>query len=198
MSVDRPRPCPPFLPSMSGLAAYSLASLLFWFNKTKSGGLGGRDGGAAMSHPNHHPQVPPRAKLILELPGSALAVSVLPTALSRPQPFSGFLTSGGTRESGHQTEWLVPKGLFCPSLPILFAESRNPDLPPSGQGPRSPDPAGPCPRNAPVRKAEEVRLCLAPVPASLLLHSPLLPVPVFPLSPHPTFYPSLFPSIATL
>lgn len=45
MSGDRPRPCPPLLPSMSGLAAYSPASLLFWFNKTKSGGLGGRDGG---------------------------------------------------------------------------------------------------------------------------------------------------------
>lgn len=148
--------------------------------------------------PNHHPQVPPRAKLILELPVSASTVPVLPTALSCPQPLSGFLASGGMRESGHQTEWLVPEGFICPSLPILFAESRNPDLSPSGQGPRGPDPAGPCLRNAPVRKAEEVHLCLVPVPASLLLHSPLLPVPVFPLSPHPTCYPSLFPSIATL
>lgn len=55
-------PVLPLLPPRLGLQPYSLAFLLFWFNKTKSDSLAGRGGErAARPHPrpqSHHPQIP--------------------------------------------------------------------------------------------------------------------------------------------
>lgn len=52
----------PPIPPCLGLLPYFLDFLLFWFNKTKSGSLAGRDGGrASRPHPNHHPVSPPPA-----------------------------------------------------------------------------------------------------------------------------------------
>ena len=81
---------PPLLPCL-GLLPHSLAFLLFWFNKTKSGSLAERDGErAARPHPNYQPQITiPRLipGLPLQCPDS-ISCALLPSQVHSPSPFS--------------------------------------------------------------------------------------------------------------
>lgn len=94
----------PPLPPGLGLLPYSLAFLLFWFNKTKSGACRSGLGGAARPHPNHQPQVPePSSSWGSHFNASTPSLCSL-LALRSPQPFSVFLGPGGMRETDSQME----------------------------------------------------------------------------------------------
>ena len=129
ISVDRPLAVLPPLPLCLGLLPQSLAFLLFWFNKTKSGALAARVRGELPGHTliatqNHHPQVPePSSSFNTSILDS---VSMLPTALPSPQPFSVFLGPGGLKEIGSQMEQLESGPLRASSAPLFPSSLLSP------------------------------------------------------------------------
>lgn len=165
---------PSFLssPPCLGLLPYSLAFLLFWFNKTKSGSLAGKgEGRAARPHPNHHLKSPPpgpRAKLILGFPLQCLdSISMLPPAFPSPQPFSVFLGPGHIMEIGPQMEQLEPRLLRASSAPLFSSSLLSPEtltflLLAKGRGAGS---SRPLPKRYTFGKAKELDF---PLPCSCL------------------------------
>ena len=129
ISVDRPLAVFSPLPPCLGLLPQSLAFLLFWFNKTKSGALAARVRGELPGHTliatqNHHPQVPEPSSSW----GSHFNTGLGFYATHCPPKSTALLSfpwprrpEGDWFPNGAAGIW-APEGFFCPSLPVLSAE----------------------------------------------------------------------------